>query len=334
MALRRHTGDTQKGNSDKTAVDILGRFCRPNLPSTHNYHGTCTPHNTLGMSTMKTSSPPAAAAASVAAIDAVTSSGAPTTPARPTSFGALLHDFYRIFRPDKLPHVGAIAAAHASQIDALIAHLEGKYAAPRFFSSYEYCFHSRYFDPRLALYNCNTVPPVLLARPLDNLHAAQALLPNSTVAAPAGVLHSDSVAQADRQYREGAGRPASLVDFWADGCIDGPLGALRQWYLSGSRVRVLLRPAAAGGGGGGDSGGGDGACASLWGALRACDKHWNLLLEEDGELGGGGNARRQTKQPPRQIIVVGEHVMAVSLAPTTRAVGAATERGGTTNSIR
>ena len=63
-------------------------------------------------------------------------------------------------------------------------------------------------------------------------------------------------------------------------CMDGPLGALRTWYLLQTRVRVVVRPSANARGP---------PSRSFVGVLRAFDKHWNLLLSDVKEEGLAGS---------------------------------------------
>ena len=125
-------------------------------------------------------------------------------PERPTSFADLLVDFFRIFCPERVSTVDGLVRANAHHMDRLFAQLESEYHAAGFFATFDMCFHSRFFDPRRVLYNKDVIPPVLLARPLDNLHQAQSLLPSAQGTRLLGVRHTDTVAQADARYREGA----------------------------------------------------------------------------------------------------------------------------------
>jgi hypothetical protein len=148
------------------------------------------------------------------------------TPIRPSSFRDLVVDFFRLYDPHFLPRVDSLwddteggeegGTAPSTRDftrrsdEEIASFLEERYNVPGFFNLYEYNFSSRFFDPLRALYDGEVVPPFPHVRPLDSLHKAALLVPQTAHAdaggaiARIGILHSDEIMSKDAVRKSGA----------------------------------------------------------------------------------------------------------------------------------
>lgn len=198
----------------------------------------------------------------------------PAAAAAPSSLLADAEDFLRIFAPAHAPRALALAAAAGGDARRLRAFLEARFPAGRSFFAARWAHaRSAFFDAPAALYARGLVPPVPDARPLDNVHKAQALLParrardegaGGGAAPPAaavrvGAHHAAAAATADAAWWRGDA-PESLLAWLGAALPAGPVaGTLAPLLAARAPVRVLTRvPRRGGGGGGGGAGGGGG----------------------------------------------------------------------------
>lgn len=136
---------------------------------------------------------------------AVSEADSSAAPRAVPSLTDILGDFYRIFAPTRTRDASHLAAVYAGRERELFSFLEARYGAQGYFASPQTEFRSQYFDPRLALYAQDVVPPVLLARPLDSVHKASVLLPGGPGhMVHLGPIHDANVARDDVRVRQSA----------------------------------------------------------------------------------------------------------------------------------
>jgi hypothetical protein len=177
----------------------------------------------------------------------------------PPSFLSLVEDIFRCWDPERFHRARTLAAAASARgikgENNLARELEEEYGINGYFTNYGVHFAGRFFDAKRALYDGHVVPPIPAASPFDNVHKAQALLPDGIASGDAapiviatGRLHSKAVQVADAQRRKHRTRAPPLEQIAATATAaaaasSSPFSFLSRALSSRAIIAILVHAA-------------------------------------------------------------------------------------------